>query len=183
MDKNWIKWVLGGILWLSGFTAWAQVDSLLQQADRLLNYKAYGRAIEAYSQILGEAQLTPAQKITAQSQLAYAYRQVGDGIKAERYYREALASSPDENPQQILQFAQTLAGNGKLQEAQKEYDRYLKLKDKQPARQPLIPPASTPPAGGRREATRYRLEYLALNTSNEEFSPGILSGRSCIRIW
>lgn len=171
MGKKWIVLILGGLLWLSGLTVHAQVDSLLQQADRLLNYKAYGRAIEAYSQILSEKQLTVTQKALAQSQLALAYQLVGDGIKAERFYREALANSPEADPQQILKFAQTLAGNGKLQEAQVQYNRYLQIKDKQPPKPPLIPVNSAPPAGSRKEPTRYRLEYLALNTPNEEFSP------------
>ena len=114
MSKKWIAWILGGLLWLSGLPAWAQVDSLLQQADRLLSYKAYGRAIEAYSQLLSEQadQLTPVQKATVQGQLATAYRQVGDGPKAERYFRDALASTPDPNPQLLLLFAQTLNVEG-----------------------------------------------------------------------
>ena len=173
MGKNYTTFILGVLLWLNGFTGWAQTDSLLRQAERLLNYKAYGRAIEAYTQILNEENppLTPAQKTTAQSQIAYAYQQVGDGVKAERYYREVLANSTDENPQQTLQFAKTLAGNGKFDEAQKQYDRYLQLKEKQPVREPLTPPVNMPSPGGQKESTRYRLEYLALNSSNEEFSP------------
>ena len=173
MSKNWITWILGGLLWLNCITVWAQVDSLLRQADRLLSYKAYGRAIETYSQVLNEQgdQLTPKQKNTAQSQLAYAYRQVGDGQKAERYYREALGNSTDENPQQILQYAQTLVGNGKFQEGQKQYERYEQLKAKQPSRQSMPPPRSAPSAGGKKEATKYRLEYLDLNSQGEEFSP------------
>ncbi|GAB4007660.1 hypothetical protein GCM10028808_11920 [Spirosoma migulaei] len=173
MSKNWITWILGGFLWLGSITAWAQTDSLLQQADRLLNYKAYGRAIEAYSQILTEQadQLTPTQKSTAQSRIAYAYKQVGDGQKAERYYREALANGANEDPQQVLQFAQTLVGNGKFQEGQKQFERYTQLKDKEPTRQSITSPPGTNKAGSRKEAVKYRLEYLAFNTSGEEFSP------------
>ncbi len=172
MTKNWTIWLLGTLLWVSWSTAWAQADSLLQQADRLLNYKAYGRAIEAYQELLTERsdQLTPMQKTTAHSRLAFAYKQVGDGEKAEQYYREALAGNVQEDAQQTLQFAQTLAGNGKFPEAQRQYERYLQLKDKQPARQTIVWP--TGPAGATRTApVRYRLEYLALNSSGEEFSP------------
>ncbi|GAB3954849.1 hypothetical protein GCM10028805_40960 [Spirosoma harenae] len=146
----------------------------MQQADRLLSYKAYGRAIEAYSQLLSEQadQLTPAQKSTIQGQLAFAYHQVGDGAKAEKFYRDALANNADENPQQVLLFAQTLAGNGKFQEAQKEFDRYEQLKDKQPARAPLPPAVRLKSSATVKEpAVKYRLEYLDLNTTGEEFSP------------
>ncbi|WP_232325908.1 OmpA family protein [Spirosoma montaniterrae] len=161
------------MLCLSCLTASAQIDSLLQQADRLLGWKAYGRAIDAYTQLLTEQsdQLTPAQKATAQGRLAYAYQQVGDGSKAERYYREALANSPAEDPQQILQFAKTLASNGKFQEAQRQFERYQKLKEAAPSRRPS--PVPTESAGGseRSESVRYRLDYLALNSKREDFSP------------
>lgn len=173
MSNNRLLWLIGLFLWLSSAAAEAQTESLLRQANRLLSYKAYGRAIDAYTQLLTEQanQLTPAQKAVAQSQLAYAYQQVGDGAKAERYYREALDNNPDEDPQQTLQYAQTLASNGKFQEAQQQYERYLKLKEKQPERRPAPVPADAPAGEGRQIPVRYRLEYLALNSSGEEFSP------------
>ncbi|GAB3897319.1 OmpA family protein [Spirosoma agri] len=176
MKASWVKQVLGVLLWMSCSTAaWSQTDSLLRQAERLLGFKAYGRAIDAYSQILKEDgdQLTPAQKAMAQSKLAYAYQQVGDGAKAERYYREAFSNSDmDGDPQQALQFAQMLAGNGKFQEAQKQYERYLQLKQKAPPRRVAsVPEGDAVSAGGRKEAVRYRLEYLSLNSQGEEFSP------------
>ena len=161
------------MLCLNGLTAWAQADSLLQQADRLLSYKAYGRAIESYSQLLIEQAdlLTPAQKTSAKSRLAFAYRQVGDVAKAERFYREALADTTNTDPRLILEFAQTLGKNGKLQEAQAAYEHYLSEQNKQPARQRLTPTTDIKPPNGRKEATKYRLEYLALNSPDEEFSP------------
>ena len=149
----------------------AQTDSLLRQADRLLNYKAYGRAIDAYTQLLSnqDSPLTTTQKARVQGQLAQAYRQVGDGAKAERYFRESLNNNVDEDPQQTLQYAQTLAGNGKFQESQQQYERYLSLKAKMPERVPA--PIPTNERDGKSESTRYRLEYLALNSKGEEFSP------------
>lgn len=161
--------ILGGLQWLSSITAWAQTDSLLQQADRLLSYKAYGRAIEAYSELLNEhdAKLTNTQRFAIQSGLASAYQRVGDTQKAERFYRKAAENSAEETPQQILEFAQTLVKNGKLQEGQKQYERYLQIKAKQPQR--AMP--TGPVAGARKEPVRYRLEYLALNSQGEEFSP------------
>lgn len=168
MSKKWVMRILGGLLWLSCSTAWAQTDSLLRQADRLLNWKAYGRAIDAYTQLLNEQgdELSPAQKVTAQSRLAFAYQQVGDAPKAERFYREALNSNTSPDPQLVLQYAQALSANGKFQEGQQQYERYLQLKDKQPTSQPTAMP--TGPAAG---PVRYRLEYLDLNTTGEEFSP------------
>jgi len=119
MRRNRIKQVASALVWLCCSTAWAQVDSLLHQADRLLSYKAYGRAIDAYTQLLAEpeSRLTTVQKATVQGQLAYAYKQVGDTEKAEHFYRESIGNTPGDNPQQTLRFAQALAGNGKFQEA------------------------------------------------------------------
>ena len=161
------------LLWLGWSTAWAQFDSLVRQADRLLTYKAYGRAIEAYTQLLtGPAnKLTPLQKVTLQSQLAYAYRQAGNGAKAEQLYRESIENGLDE-PQQTLNFAQILASNGKFQESQQQYEHYLQQKDKVTAQR--LPAGITPAtgtAGGQRAGGRYRLEYLAINSLGEEFSP------------
>ncbi|MCX6214033.1 OmpA family protein [Spirosoma sp.] len=169
MSTNWKLLIWGVVLWLRSYTAWAQSDSLLQQADRLLTYKAYGRAIEAYAELLAghNKQLTVTQKSAIQGRLAFAYQQVGDSQKAERYYREALASNPNEDIKQTLEYAKTLAGNGKFQESQQQYERYLKLKDKLPAR----PQPVAPVAGPRKETVRYRLEYLGLNSKGEEFSP------------
>lgn len=167
-------WTLSVWLWLGCLIASAQTDSLLRQADRLLNYKAYGRAIDAYTQILNDSteELTDEQRATVQAQLAFAYQQVGDAPKAERFYRESLGNSAGENPQRTLQYAQSLATNGKFQEAQQQYDRYLQLKEKLPSRR-AEPVRAIPDArvANRKEATRYRLDYLALNTPGEEFSP------------
>lgn len=174
MRRNWIKLLVSGFLWLNCPTAGAQVDSLLQQADRLLGYKAYGRAIGAYTELLTESdnQLTTAQKTTVQRQLAYAYQQVGDGARAERLHRESLRNSSDDNPQQILNFARTLAGNGKFGEAQQQYERYRQQKDTLMLQHPPARPAvSAESKSGQPGAVRYRLEYLALNSSGEEFSP------------
>ena len=176
MGRNWAKQIgIGVWLWLSCCsTAWAQVDSLLQQADRLLSYKAYGRAIDTYTQLLTDPknQLSTAQKATIQGQLANAYKQVGDGERAERFYRESFSNGRDHDPQQSLNFAQTLAGNGKFQEAQQQYEQYLQQKEAAVSRR--SPVVSIAPAGlpeGQKKTVRYRLDYLALNSPGEEFSP------------
>lgn len=174
MCKTWARqfWV-SLFLCLSGLTAWAQVDSLLQQADRLLSYKAYGRAIDTYTQLLTnpENKFTPAQRAVVQGQLATVYKQVGDGVRAERFYRESLSSDSTDNPQRMLNFAQTLAGNGKFQEAQQHYEQYLEQKSKVIPRRPVTPTPSAGSPGDPKGVVRYRLDYLALNSPGEEFSP------------
>lgn len=148
-------------------------DSLLRQADRLASWKSYGRAIEIYSQLLDETdrRLTTAQRNNALSGLAYAYQQAGDLTKAERTYRTLLDANPNPDAKWVLAFAQTLSGNGKLAEGQEQYDRYLKLKETVIAQRAAEQPIIVGDKGKRKEAVKYRLEYLALNTRNEEFSP------------
>lgn len=173
MNDQWAKRLLGVILWLSSAGAWAQSDSLWAQADRLLNWRAYGRAIDAYTQLLNDpaGQLPPARKALAEGRLAFAYQQVGDFQKAERFYREALKDNINDDPQPILHYAQMLAGNGKFAEAQRQYERYATLKDKQPARPLPAAPGGGLPFGTAGQPVRYRLEDLVINTAGEEFSP------------
>ncbi|WP_461099744.1 OmpA family protein [Spirosoma luteolum] len=166
---QWI--VLIGLVLLSSLKASAQADSLLRQADRLLAWKAYGRAIDAYTQLLAPATgtLTPEQRSRAQAQLALAYQQVGDGTKAERVYRELIGGNTPVDPRYLLRYAQTLAGNGKFQEGQQQYERYLQVQAKTPSRAGIS--ATVPAATGRQNPAQYRLEYLDLDTDGEEFSP------------
>ncbi len=172
--NRWQKWIWIGTLWLGSSGAWAQVDSLVRQADRLAGWRAYGRAIDLYTQLLAtKSRLTPAQQTAVQAGLAEAYQQVGDTQKAERIYHDWLETATDVKPRFILLYAQALAGNGKFKEAQTQYERYLTLKAQTPD--------STIPAGGQpvkaagttgeRAVARYRLDVLGINTANEEFSP------------
>ncbi|QJD78355.1 carboxypeptidase regulatory-like domain-containing protein [Spirosoma rhododendri] len=168
------KWSVVLLLLLSGMPVLAQTDSLLLQADRMLAWKAYGRAIDTYTQLLNATpnQLTPVQKIRAQTQLAQAYRQTGDGSKAERIYRQLIDGGKNTDARQMLYYAQTLAGNGKFQEAQRQYEQYLRVRDSVATRQKGARPSGI--AGnvdGRRGSVAYRVEYLALDSPGEEFSP------------
>ncbi len=172
----WQKWISINILWLGSFGAWAQVDSLVQQADRLTGWRAYGRAIELYTQLLAKkASMTVAQQAAVQAGLANAYQQVGDMTKAERVYHDWLESGVEFKPKSMLLYAQALASNGKFKEAQTMYERYLSLKEKTPVRSASAIPAGplTKPAGSGNPAqpARYRLDVLGIDTDNEEFSP------------
>ncbi|RYF62369.1 MAG: hypothetical protein EOO39_30415 [Cytophagaceae bacterium] len=152
-----------------------QPDSLLIQADRMLSYKAYGRAIDLYTQLLNDPRVVSAQRSGIQASLAQAYRAIGDNVKAERMFREwqsALVPG-QEKAVTVLAYAQTLASNGKFVEAQEQYEKYQALYEQQRTRRLASIPtaASGRPAGARGEAVRYQIEDLSLNTANEEFSP------------
>ncbi|MBC8152322.1 MAG: OmpA family protein [Bacteroidetes bacterium] len=170
----WQKWISVSLLWLGSFGAWAQVDSLVRQADRLSGWRAYGRAIDLYTQLLTDKdQLTPVQQASVQAGLASAYQQVGDTQKAERIYRNWFENGSEVKPPFVLRYAQVLASNGKFKEAQTQYERYLDLKSQLPTTgMTPIPAADQLGKGaGGAPAAKYRLDVLDINTANEEFSP------------
>ncbi|RRB11096.1 flagellar motor protein MotB [Larkinella knui] len=176
MLKRWRKllFTCGLVFCMVGFCD-AQSDTLLQQANRQYTLKAYGRAIELYTQWLAESpgKLMAEQRIMAQANLAHCYKLMGDLKKAERAYQELTATTELTGAQieSYLQYAQTLAGNGKYSESQVLFDKYKKLKEKtvEAERSPFLDSATG--IIGKKTPTRYRLEVLALNTSNAEFSP------------
>ena len=114
--KRWRKQLfIGGLVFLTAGLCHAQSDTLLQQANRQYTLKAYGPAIEIYTQLLSgsSGQLTAEQRITAQANRAHSYKLTGDLKKAEQAYRDLinateLTGAPVES---YRQYAQTLAEN------------------------------------------------------------------------
>ncbi|MGA0556320.1 OmpA family protein [Larkinella sp. VNQ87] len=173
LRKYGCKLVITGGLWLGIMTClYAQSDTLWQHANRQYTLKAYGLAIELYTKLLAESsgKLPTEQRITAKANLAHAYQLSGNLKKAEEVYRDLTAhvELTGTQAESYLHFAQTLASNGKYSEAQVQYDKYKKLKEKAEA-PPFVNPETS--VIGKKTPTRYRLEVLSLNTSNAEFSP------------
>ncbi|MFC5410406.1 OmpA family protein [Larkinella bovis] len=164
----------GLAVWATGQCT-AQSDTLLQQANRQYTLKAYGRAIELYTQLLTDsaAKLTAEQRITAQANRAHAYQLAGDLKKAEQAYAEVTTATELTGPQAVvyLHYAQTLASNGKYTESQSMYEKYNKLRAKTAEIERPVLVGSGTGGIGKKTPTRYRLEVLALNTANAEFSP------------
>lgn len=150
-------------------------DSLLRQADRMVSWKAFSRAIDIYTQLLSNPYrpLTTPQRVAATLGLANTYRLVGDNEKAEKHYREWLALVPvaERRTQPVLQFAQTLAANGKFKEADEQFELYNQLLGDQKNRRLGENETEAGQRSKSNQPVQYRLEYLALNTKNEEFSP------------
>ena len=157
------------LLLLGGVEGYAQqVDQ--QQADRLLNTQSYAQAIQAYKDLLNDKSLSVASQRDVLYNLGYAYKEVGDYTKAEEIFQQFLdLGEPTGNKQQLyLYYAQTLAQNGKFQEAQTMFARYEAVKSSiTPTYQRMSPVI------GSSEKTKvtYRVENLDINTSQAEFSP------------
>ena len=150
-------------------------DSLLRQADRMVSWKAFGRAIDIYTQLLSNPYrpLSNPQRVAATLGLANTYRLIGDNDKAEKQYRDwlALVSIMERHPQPMLQFAQTLAANGKFREADEQFELYNQVLADQKNRRSVEAETEAGQRSRNERPVLYRLEYLALNTKNEEFSP------------
>ncbi|RAK02058.1 outer membrane protein OmpA-like peptidoglycan-associated protein [Larkinella arboricola] len=153
----------------------AQSDTLLQQANRQYSLKAYGRAIELYTQLLADssAKLNAEQHMKTQAQLAHSYKLVGDVKKAEQTYQTltAAAELPGSQAESYRQYAQLLAETGKYEESQRMYEKYDQLKKRAVKAESAPFLTSATRVIGKSAPTRYRLEVLGLNTSNAEFSP------------
>lgn len=149
----------------------AQTGNPKQQADHFFYAQAYPIAIESYSDLLKGNALPDEMKKDVLYNLGYAYQQLGDYAKAESHFRELLemGEPSGRNKTAYLYYAQALGYNGKLTEAQEMYDRYeaVKATTLAPVAATYLNSSATNPAA----KVTYRVENLALNTPNAEFSP------------
>ncbi|RDB02833.1 OmpA family protein [Runella aurantiaca] len=141
-------------------------ESLIQQANRHFDTQAYAKAVALYQEILTQNLIPIPQRQQVLLNLASSYFNLGDNVKSEEFYKTILSEgSLSELPaSHYLNFAKALANNGKMQESEKYYDLYQSRKL-----------AETQQNQGAENYTKkritYRLDYLAINTSNAEFSP------------
>ncbi len=142
-------------------------ETLLQQANRQFDLQAYAKAVALYQEAL-ENGLTPLeQRHQAELNMAYAYFRLGDSPKAEEFYKKALADNSSLKGASIyhyLHYAKVLANNGDMQASQRYYELYesSKATEERKSQESLTLT--------KRKIT-YRLDYLAINTPNAEFSP------------
>jgi outer membrane protein OmpA-like peptidoglycan-associated protein len=156
-------------LLLETLTGYAQLDVPKQKADHFFYAQEYLKATESYSELLKDNLLSGEEKKDVLFNLGYSYQQVGDHAKAERYFQELLELGEPTAKHQTayLYYAQALALNGKLSEAQNMYARYEAVKSTIGVVPRSAGAGSTPQAA----KVTYRVESLALNTPNAEFSP------------
>ena len=139
-------------------------ESTLQQANRQFDSQAYARAISLYEQATEEGKLTEAQRRTIKLNMAYSYYQLGDNPKAEVFYRDFFSEAPvNAGPLAIhyLHYAKVLGNNNKTTESNQQLAIYERLKREEQSKN-----SNT----SNRKAS-YKVEYLALNTAESEFSP------------
>ena len=141
-------------------------ETLFQRANRQFDIQAYAKAVALYEQVLDDKAASSAQKRQAKINMAQAYTQLGDNIKAEQFYRDLLIEAPFAGGQyyQYLNFAKVLANNGKMQESQQYFEKYQSSKSSDESG------AVSADAYTKKKIT-YRLDYLSINSPEAEFSP------------
>lgn len=156
---------------LGSLATYGQSGSPKQQADHFFYAQAYSKAAESYSELLKDTSLPDEAKKDVLYNLGYSYQKLGDYAKAESYFRNLLemGEPTSKNQTAYLYYAQALGYNGKLTEAQEMYDRYEAVKSATPTAVYSTYLNSGPNPGTAK--VTYRVENLALNTLNAEFSP------------
>jgi outer membrane protein OmpA-like peptidoglycan-associated protein len=157
-------------------------EPLFVHASREFDTRNYAKAIPLFDQALAEGKLTANQQRQAKINMAYAYFQLGDNTKAEKLYEEIINEAPLKGfmISHYLNYAKILANNGKTTQSQEILRLYqvAKSEDEKGIN------------NGRVSTTKkisYRLDNLAFNTPESEFSPAyyrdglvFLAGKSSV---
>lgn len=141
-------------------------ETLLQQANRQFDTQSYAKAVALYQEILDEGVLTLEQRKLTQLNVAYSYFKLGDNVKSEQFYQLVI---PEESltgslANHYLHYAKVLANNGKMKESEQYFERFQSIKLNE-NRQTQSAETFT------KKRITYRIDYLAINTPNAEFSP------------
>ncbi|WP_428653315.1 OmpA family protein [Runella sp.] len=141
-------------------------ESLLQQANRQFDTQAYAKAVALYQEVLSQNLLPLQQRQQVLLNVAASYFYLGDNVKSEESYRAVFneGSINDLPVSNYLNYAKVLANNGKMQESQKYYDLYQSNKLAESRKNQSAETFT-------KKRITYRLEYLAINTPDAEFSP------------
>ncbi len=139
-------------------------ESVLQQANRQFDTRAFAKAISLYEQVLEDKSLPDKQAQVVKANVAYSYSELGDYAKSEGIYRELLTQAGTlSGPMAIhyLHYAKVLANVGKTKESEQYFAQYQKNKI-----------SNTPDASAYSKGKiSYKVESLSINTDESEFSP------------
>lgn len=161
----------------------AQQETSPSLADAVRHFEllSYPTAITKFERILKESStsLSETDKTSILLKLAYSYKKTSNELNAEKYYREALKTSPKlvgDDLKTYLYFAQTLAANGKFKEAQQYYDKYELVapslkSDKMSASVSTNAKLNSDVTRLKTDKAKYIVEYLTFNSDKPEFSP------------
>jgi outer membrane protein OmpA-like peptidoglycan-associated protein len=139
-------------------------ESILQQANRQFDTRAFAKAISLYEQVLEDKSLPEKQAQVVKANTAYAYSELGDFAKSESIYRGLLTETGTlSGPMAVhyLHYAKVLANVGKSKESEQYFAQYQKTKGSNTA------DASAYSKG----KISYKVESLSINTAESEFSP------------
>ncbi|MFY7887507.1 MAG: OmpA family protein [Spirosomataceae bacterium] len=154
-------------------------NSSFSDAVRHFELLSYPTAIQKFEKILKEeaSSLSEADKTSLFLKLAFSYKKVNNDTNAEKYYREALKTSPKlegDDLKTYLYFAQSLAANGKFKESQVYLDKYNAFGssiNKTNAELSTNQKLNKDVTRLKTDKGKYTVEYLTFNSDKPEFSP------------
>ena len=109
------------IILVSGFFANAQTSST-KKADKLFAKFEFVKAAEAYQKVISKGDGNE----YVYAQLAEAYYNVFNSVKAEKWYAKALETS--QNPELIFKYSQMLKANGKYEDSNKQMTKFASMR-------------------------------------------------------
>ncbi len=95
----------------------------LKKANELYLKKQYTEAIVHYEELMSSSTGAAIMGVDSRLQLADAYRQTGQAVKAEPLYRD-LQNESEDYPEVLLFYGETLMGIGKLDEAMEKFTAF-----------------------------------------------------------
>lgn len=141
-------------------------DKKVQKGIERYEFKAYSEAIDMLGKALEESN---GQDMLALRYLAYSYRKTNDYINAESYY-QLLVNSDSVIAEDHYYYGQALRANGKLVEANEQFQKYAEESDNQ-FLVSLVTQSIDEVYKWEVEGSRYKSEYDAkLNSELSEFN-------------
>ncbi len=169
---------------LAGMTTHAQ--SLRKQADKAYTHLQYAIAIDLYEQVLHQKKPEKRNVLPLLKNLADSYQKTNDSKNAERVYKKVVEQAPSDTLS-VLAYAQTLAGNGKYDEARAWYSTYQQLQPHD-SRGSAFANAYANMLQFYADSARYTLFSTNLSSPQADFSPAyqgkkliFVSGRPPVR--
>jgi outer membrane protein OmpA-like peptidoglycan-associated protein len=144
----------------------------LRSAHDAYKDMAYPKAIELYEDLLANTELNAQQNQEVLSNLARAYKNLLDFKNADFVYKDLFAKYENKlKPEDVLAYAQVLAGMDRKRESQKMYSKYGEMQ-KDDLRAKRFSVAYMDLDEFHKDSSLYKIKFMeGLNTNFPDFSP------------
>jgi outer membrane protein OmpA-like peptidoglycan-associated protein len=169
--KSYSKKAFFALLFLFSLPSYAQL-SKLKAAQIAFKDMAYPKSIQLYEEVIANSELSASQHQEALLNLATAYKNVLDFANADFAYKELFIKYENSlKPEDVLSYAQVLAGMDRKRESQKMYSKYGEMQ-KDDLRAKRFSVAYMDLDDFYKDSSLYKIKYMeGLNTRFPDFSP------------